>query len=254
MARITGRPLRTLQRRITASPGRCLGMRVVLLLAALTMSPPAHAESLPLPVPAESVLAPVAAACPGCVAPGFLPCGSPDVQYGGGFAPHAMQGAPPRAYLLARAPIQKEWLALVTGTSDDEVADALAARLAETRVVVLDDAWKNVRVLAPSEPARVEADPAQLACFREHPRDLGCCLGDGPADRGCLPKQDPPNARLRFDDPSTGEKLELRYPMSREVWLRRCVGGYDTLYWCQGWARAALRGPGPSEPGRDASD
>jgi hypothetical protein len=225
-------------------------LRLALAVALLVLGPLAHGESLPLPAPLEALLAALREACPGCVGPGFLPCGGTEIQYGNGFAPNALQGEPPRAYLLARAPTRKEVVAAVLGAKTDAVAGTLAAAFADLRLVVLEAGWQTVRVLAASAAPRIEVDPAQHACFLERPRDLGCCLGDGPADRGCLPKADSPSATLRFEDPAAGETLELRYPMAYEIRLHRRRGGRETLYWCQGWERAPLRGTAPSGPPR----
>ena len=89
---------------------------------------------------------------------------------------------------------------------------------------------------------RRELERDRWRVLLERPRDLGCCLGDGPADRGCLPKADPPSATLSFEDAASGETLKLRYPMSRELQLRRRTAGGETLYWCHGWEHAPLRG------------
>jgi hypothetical protein len=227
------------------TPRRSLrGLLALLALGALDPSA-VRGEQLVLPVPLESVLAPLREACPGCIEAGFLPCGTPDVQYGRRFAATALQGDPPRAYLLARAPERKAVFAAATGTPIEAAPDAMARAFADLRLVVLDDAWRRVRVLPPSGEPRVELDTRQHACFRERPNDLGCCLGDGPQDRGCLPKADPPSVHLRFDDADTGETLALRYPMSREIQLRRRTPGRELLYWCHSFAHAPLRGSEP---------
>jgi len=212
------------------------------LIAALAASP-VRAEVLPLPVPAEALLQPIAAACPDCVHRGFMPCGSADVQYGRGFAATAMLGEPPRAYLLAQTPVRAEALRLVKSGERAAAIEALQQRFAEARLVVVQDGWRTVRLLAPDATPRVAADPAQQACFRDSSRSLGCCLGDGGAAANCLPKADPPSVRLTFADPASGERLELRYPIGKgELSLRRHAAGRTILYWCQAWAPARLVG------------
>ncbi len=153
-----------------------------------------------------------------------------------------MQGAPPRAYLLARAPTRSEVLDVAVHTPADAVVAALAKAVADLRLVVFDAAWRAPRVLAQSAAPHIEIDPAQQACFLARPNDLGCCLGDGPQASGCLPKADPPSATLRFDDPSPARhwRFATRYPASSSSAGGRARG--ETLYWCQGWERASLRG------------
>jgi hypothetical protein len=64
-----------------------------------------------------------------------------------------------------------------------------------------------------STAPRIEVDPAQHACFRDPRRDANCCR-DGPSERGCRPKADPPSATLEFADAASGETLELRDPLA----------------------------------------
>lgn len=210
--------------------------------AALIGAMPVRAEVLELPAPAAAVLEPVVAACPDCREQGFLPCGTSEVQYGAGFASTAMQGALPRAYLLARAPVNDELVPLLGESEDRALIDALHRRFADLLLVVIEGDWRTARVLAPAGDPRIAVDPQQQACFRDPARDLACCLGDGPSGSGCLPKADPPSVRLSFADPESGERLQLRYPIGKgEITLRRSADtGRASLYWCHKWERARL--------------
>lgn len=212
------------------------------VLAALTLGAPASAEVLHLPVAPETLLERLAGDCPDCVGQGFLPCGSADVQYGQRFAETAMQGEPPRAYLLARAPVSAELVPLLSAESAASVVTSFGELFEPLRLIVVDEGWQDPRLLSPSGPAEISVDPEQQACFRDPTRGLGCCLGDGPRDQGCLPKADPPSVRLEFDDPASGERLKLRYPVGKgEITLQRAGGtGPAALYWCQQWTRAQL--------------
>lgn len=212
------------------------------VFAALAFAVPAGAEELAVPVPPGPLLEQLAGDCPDCVSRGFLPCGSAEVQYGQTFAATAMQGEPGRAYLLARAPVADELAPILSEGSAADVVAAFEHRFGPLRLVVVDEGWQDPRLLAPAEPAEITVDPEQQACFSDPARGLGCCLGDGPRDQGCLPKADPPSVRFRFEDPANGERLSLRYPVGKgEITLRRAVAdGQDVLYWCQQWARAEL--------------
>jgi hypothetical protein len=218
--------------------------RLVAFALVVTGTTLARAEVLVLPAAASGIVSRIAEACPACVAPGFLPCGGPDVQYGRAFAQHALQGEPARGYLLGRAPVSAELAPLVREPDLERAMQALADAFAPTRLVVIEDAWQEVRVLAPHGAPSVKFDAAQHACFRDPARSMSCCLGDGPADRGCLPKADPPTVQLHFDDAVAGEAVAMRWPVGAgELKLRRSEtsGGRETLYWCHKSARAPLR-------------
>lgn len=204
--------------------------------------PPASAETLALPAAAAHFESQIADDCPGCAERGFLPCGAPDVQYGRRFARAAMQGAPPRAYLLANAPTARELRPLLTGADAPTVAREIAERFREIRLILIEDAWTTARVLTPVDAGRMRVDAAQQACFRDPKRSRACCLGDGPRDMGCLPKADPPTMTLVFQDDATRERLSLRYPVGRgEATLRRATAsGGKAIYWCHKWARARI--------------
>ena len=207
------------------------------LIAACLVAGAARAETLVLPAAA---VAAIAEACPDCAATGLLPCGTPDVAYGRKFQGTAMQGDPPRAYLLASAPVSAELTPLLAGPDAATVADDLARRFQSLKVLTVEADWRRVRLLEPEGAPAVAVDPEQQACFRDPARGLGCCLGDGPSSAGCLPKADPPSAELRFRDGDA--TLRLRYPVGKgETTLRRPTAAGQVLYWCHKWARAGLR-------------
>ncbi|MBX3603860.1 MAG: hypothetical protein KF788_01235 [Piscinibacter sp.] len=217
-------------------------VRAALALSLLAATTALPAQSLVVPPAAGDLAATLRDACPGCIEAGFLACGTPDVQLGRRWAGTALQGTPPRAYLVARAPTVGELMQRVRAAPPPQVRETLADAVTPVRLVVFDEDWRRVRVLAPSAPPSLAVDATQHACLHDRQLDAGCCLGDGPRSRGCLPKADPPSATLQFDDPASGETLRLRLPAGREVTLRRRAGeGPETLYWCQSWARARLR-------------
>ena len=212
---------------------------LLLALLAAALATGLKAETIGVSAP-DDLAAAIAADCPDCAAQGYLPCGTPDVAYGQRFPATAMQGRPERAYLLARAPVSKELTPYLAAESVDALAAGFRARFAPLRLVVIEADWRTARTLAPIGPPRIHADPAQQACFRDPGRSASCCLGDGPRDRGCLPKADPPSASFTFLDPVAEERLTLRYPVGRgEVSLRRAGDG-GALYWCHKWTRAGL--------------
>ena len=207
------------------------GWWLYLVMVCCLFAAPALAESIVVPATLPPA---VAAACPDCTA--VLPCGNPDVQYGRKFQATAMQGSPPRAYLLAGAPLRGPLNPLLGQGTADELKQALAQRIGATRLLVVEADWATVRLLEPQGEPQVTVRPDQQACFAERERDWGCCLGDGPASAGCLPKADPPTVVLTFMDGD--ERLALRYPVGAyEIRLRR---GRGTVYWCHGWAAARL--------------
>lgn len=213
---------------------------VIAAWAALSASY-AKAETLVLPQAAAAAPSQIDAACPECAAPGFLPCGTGDVQYGRRFKTTAMQGEPQRAYLLAKAPEAGELRPLLAGPDPKSVADDFVQRFQRLRLVVFENGWTQARVLAPLAAPAVKVDPDQQACFRDPARGTACCLGDGPRDLGCLPKADPPTVRLAFQDDAQKERLSLRYPIGRgEARLTRTGADGSTLYWCHRWKRARL--------------
>lgn len=218
-------------------------MRLLFGLAWLLIALPAAAETMRLPTAAGPALHALEAACPSCVATGVLPCGTPDVAYGRRFPKTAMQGAPLRAYLLAEAPEAGELRPLLASANAASVADGFAARFKGLRLVVIEQDWRAMRVLAPSEPGKTQVDPVQQACFRDPKREIACCLGDGPRDQGCLPKADPPTYRVIFQDDIARERLSLSYPVGRgEAKLSRAqAGGGRSLYWCHKWKRAEIQ-------------
>jgi hypothetical protein len=196
---------------------------------ALLLAAPALAETIVVPASLPPALA---AACPDCDT--VLPCGDPDVQLGKRFEPTAMQGEPRRAYLLLHGPIRNELASLLGQGSTDDLKQTLAQRIGAIRLLAVEADWTTLRVLEP-EGVAAHADPVQQACFADPARGLGCCLGDGPRDRGCLPKADPPSVTISFRDGN--EALKLRYPVGKgEVTIRRG----RLVYWCLAWARATL--------------
>lgn len=205
--------------------------RFLIALALVVLALPARAEHIVVPA---SLPPAVAAICPDCTE--ALPCGDPDVQYGRRFQGTAMQGTPPRAYLLVRGPTRGELNPLLGQGTADELRRALGQRVGATRLLAIEADWTTVRLLAPVGAPKVTVRDDQHACFAERTHDRGCCLGDGPASMGCLPKADPPTVVLTYVDGD--ERLSLRYPVgANEIRLKR---GRGTVYWCHGWDRARL--------------
>ena len=115
-----------------------LGLGLWLLAAA------AAAETIVVPATLPPA---VAELCPDCT--DVLPCGNPDVQYGRKFQGTAMQGTPPRAYLLAHAPTRAETNPMLGQGTADELKRALANKLDDVRLLVVEADWATVRLLAP---------------------------------------------------------------------------------------------------------
>ena len=216
----------------TPAQGRGDGLWWGLILALICcLAAPAAAETIVVPA---TLPAAVAEVCPDCT--DVLPCGDPDVQYGKRFQGTAMQGTPPRAYLLAHAPTRTETNPMLGKGTAAELRQALADRMASARLLVIEADWATVRLLEADSAPEVTVREAQQACFADPARSLGCCLGDGPRSRGCLPKADPPTVRVSFRDGN--ERLTLRYPVGAyEIRLNR---GRGIVYWCHGWERARL--------------
>ena len=199
-----------------------------LALVFVCVAGTARAESIIVPTTLPPALA---AACPDCTT--VLPCGDPDVQLGRRFEKTALQGEPPRAYLLLDGPVRNDLTELLGQGSADDLKRALIEKVGTIRLLAVEADWATVRVLEPTDVAAT-ADPAQQACFADPTKDRGCCLGDGPAGT-CLPKADPPSVTMSFRDGN--ETLVLRYPVGKgEVTVRRG----RQVYWCLAWVRARL--------------
>ena len=125
------------------------------------------------------------------------------------FAATTMQGKPPRAYLLARAPVVGELTPLLTADGPSAVTGSRPASAT----------W---RAIFPAVSAMVRAMPA--ACRR-------------PIRRACT---------SGFLDGVGGDQFALRYPIGNgAVTLRRRApqDGNSAPYWCQQWTRARLASP-----------
>jgi hypothetical protein len=181
---------------------------------------PASAFSADLPIPnAPALIADITAACPDCASRGYMGCGSQDVAWGRPFARTALLGTPERAYLPTFTLSGEDFRTLARTTPYDELVKILHDRFATTRLVVIEDAFKTVRVL--STPNKVEVTfPKPLHdCVHGMDRPWGCCTGD--CEHECCEKRlGSPLVKLQWTD--ADEYLVLRYTHTHgATWLLR---------------------------------
>jgi hypothetical protein len=220
-------------------------MTTLLALVLALVATPLSAAELPLPPSARDVVATIAAACPECAQRGYTPCGSPDVQWGKGFAAHAFLGTPPRAYLVTFTMRGEDFRAFARHTDYAALLRTYRDRFAGSRLVVIEDDWASARVL--SSPSRVAVGfPKPLHdCVHESNLPWACCAGD--CNGECCEKSlGSPTVTLTWPDGE--ETITFHYSHTIGLsWLGRQRGEQATRYACLSDSKGELRS---SEPHR----
>lgn len=217
----------------------------LLLLAFLLCgeAAPAAAQALVLPPDGrEALLRQVDDACPDCRRVGFVLCGGPRVGPGPAFAPSALQGVPPRGYLIGFVMTGAEFRDVVRGTRLTPLLEGLERRFARTPLLVLEDRFSGVRRVDQFPRVAVEVPAPLHACVANTARPWGCCTGRGCGAECCEKALGSPFVTLTWVDPPTREEIrfEFRHGIGESRLVRRS-GGRRTLYHCATDRRYGLR-------------
>jgi hypothetical protein len=209
----------------------------VSLLLGAALAPVARAVELALPA---SAIARIGAACPDCPPDGWTACGSQDVAWGKGFAKHAFLGTPKRGYLLGFSLTGAEFRKFVETSAYPILQRGLERRFYRTRLVVLDDAFADARVLAAPSEIDVAVPEPLHACLYGTWRPWGCCVANCAKEECCEKKLGSPTVELTWRDGD--ETLVLHYSHTVGVsWLERRTGGTSVRYACLVDAKGKLR-------------
>jgi hypothetical protein len=216
--------------------------RAFVLLTLVVAAHPAGADAaaLRLPAVAAPLLASIAAQCAGCPATGYVPCGGPDVGWGTRYAPHAFLGTPRRTYLPTFALSGDGFRKLARAIPDHAaLLDVLRTRFAETRLVVVEDAFTTARVLPAAESVAVIFPKRLHECLRDATRPWACCTGD--CDRECCEKSlGSPTITLHWTDGR--DRITLHYSHTIGISsLDRASHDHHTRYACLTDAKGELR-------------
>jgi hypothetical protein len=210
-----------------------------MLIAAVTIAAPGHATDLWLSSSARDLPARIAAQCPTCATAGYMPCGSPDVGWGRRFAATALLGEPKRGYLPTFTMTGEELRKLARNTDYDALITTLHDRFATTRLVVIEDGFKDARVLPPPETVDVTFPKPLHDCVHQTTRPWGCCVSDC-KDECCEKGLGSPSVTLRWTDDD--EVVELHYSHTIGVsWLGRRTPNHRVRYACLVEAKGELR-------------
>ncbi len=198
----------------------------------LVVAPPAtlRAAELGLPPGTGTLAATIAASCPACAATGYTPCGSPDVAWGKRFATAALRGTPQRGYLLTFTMTGQDFRALARSTPYDTLLNTLRERFATTRLVVLEEAFKDARVLPNPEHVAVTFPKPLHDCVHGSNRPWACCVSDC-HDECCEKSLGSPTIDLHWTDGT--EKVAFHYShMIGVSWLARNTRNTLVRYAC----------------------
>jgi hypothetical protein len=206
---------------------------LLLLLAVVTM--PAWSSDLVLPrSTANALAAAIEKNCAECLLQGLSPCGTADIQVGKRFAKQVFQGTPKRGYLVSFIMRHAQFRAALVDPDRAKVEAAMVERFSRARLIVLEDGFKTARVLPSPDTVIVQYSAEHHRCLGIDKRNWSCCLGDGGADRTCLPKANAPRILLSWEDALGGDILAFTYVPVPGLSLleRRNAAGDTTLYYC----------------------
>jgi len=212
--------------------------KTLLVVAVVLFVTRAQAAELRLPPSARTLPAAIAAACPECDTTGYTPCGSPDVQWGTRFARHAFQGTPPRAYLPTFTMTGEDFRTLARATDYPTLLTTLQTRFAKTRLVVIEKAFENARVLPPPTTVAVTFPAPLHTCIHESDRPWTCCSDC--KNECCEKSLGSPTVQLSWKD--ANETLTFHYSHTIGVsWLSRKSARGSVRYACLTDAKGHLR-------------
>ena len=213
-------------------------MTTRLVLASLLLAAPSFAAPLRLPSSAQSLPAAIAATCPDCAHAGYTPCGSPDVQWGTRFAPHAFLGTPRRAYLVTFTMHGDAFRALARRTGYATLVTTLRERFARSRLVVVEDGFASARVLAEPRAVAVAFPRPLHACVHGSERPWACCSDCG--SECCEKGLGSPTIALTWNDGDETITFHWNHTIG-VAWLDRRAGERRTRYACLTDAKGELR-------------
>jgi hypothetical protein len=215
-------------------------MKHLLLLVACSIATPAFAAELRLPTAASALPARIATDCSECTAAGFTPCGSQDVRWGRGFAATALLGHPKRGYLPTFTMTGDEFRTLARSTDYAPLLITLRDRFAKTRLVVLEQDFKNARILPPPTKITVTFPAPLHTCVHETDHPWSCCVSD--CKQECCEKSlGSPMITMEWTDGD--EQLTFHYTHTIGIsWLSRTNASRpSTRYACLTDAKGKLR-------------
>jgi hypothetical protein len=171
--------------------------------------------------------------CGECAKKGFIACGSANVQPGKRFARTAMQGKPPRGYLVEAVITGGEFRDLARKTASHQALVAsIRSRFAAARLVVLEPKGRRARVLPPPESVDVIFPEPLYACVRDRAKPWGCCVGEC-GNECCEKDLGSPSVTLRWTDSEVQEEVAFKFHhMAGFSRLARRGGGREVLYYC----------------------
>lgn len=201
-------------------------------MAALLMLSASATFAATLRLPPQLRRAPEAIArqCPECVARGFMTCGTADVAYGKRFARTALQGRPPRGYLVSFVMSGDDFRGLARHAAYDALTATLRERFAQARLIVLEA--PAARVLPPPRSVTVEFPPSLHACVHDSQKPWGCCLAANCRNECCEKSLGSPTVVLTWNDAETRESIELTFHHGTGFSRLRRRGAREALYYC----------------------
>lgn len=171
--------------------------------------------------------------CRECAEKGFIACGSAAVQPGRRFARTALQGKPPRGYLVEAVITGAEFRDLARRiTPHAELVAAIRSRFATARLVVLESKGQKARVLPPPESVHVVFPEPLHACVRDRTKPWGCCTGEC-RDECCEKDLGSPHVTLTWADAAEREDVTFKFHHGTGFsQLLRRGAGREWLYSC----------------------
>jgi hypothetical protein len=168
-----------------------------------------------------------------------MPCGTPQVAWGKRFAATALLGTPQRAYLPTFIMTGEQFRKLARTTAYDALVTTLHDRFATSRLIVIEDGFKDARVLPSPENVEVVFPKPLHECVHDTTRPWGCCVSD--CNEECCEKGlGSPTVTLKWSDDD--EVVELHYGQTIGTsWLSRRSRDHRWRYACLVDAKGELR-------------
>lgn len=192
------------------APARGGALAVVLTAAWVLLGGPAQATyTLQMPPQLRRAGEQIARQCPECMTTGFLTCGTADVAYGKRFARTALQGRPPRGYLVSFVMSGNEFRDLARRTPYEPLVATLRERFTRARLVILEA--PGARVLPPPDLVRADVPPPLHACVHGSSKPWGCCVAANCHDECCEKALGSPTVTLTWTDPQSRDATVLTF-------------------------------------------
>jgi hypothetical protein len=170
---------------------------------------------------------------------GYMPCGTQAVAWGKRFARSALQGHPDRAYLPTFVMTGEEFRELARSTDYESLVTTLHNRFSKSRLIILEDGFKDARALPPPEKVDVLFPKPLHECVHDTKHPWGCCVSDC-KDECCEKGLGSPSVVMKWIDDD--EVVELHYSHTVGTsWLSRRTRDHRWRYACLVDARGELR-------------